>query len=89
MRHQLAGLGFDSPAHGGKGVWGRTYVAHPGLPVSAGGCARERGMLSVCGCSCFCRKACLQQSLREMGSHGIAGKVALALWIPRKQVGQS
>jgi len=41
------------------------HVACPGLPVSAGGCAGEREMLSMRGCRCFCRKARVQQPLRK------------------------
>lgn len=46
-RDQLAGLGVESSPHGGKGVWGQVYAEHPGLPVSAGGCAREAGARCV------------------------------------------
>lgn len=94
MGDQPAGLGVDSPAHGaglgaahrGKCAWGWLYMARPGLSVGAGGCARERGMLSVRGRSSSCRTAHLQQPLRNWGLMVLLGWLP---WLVRAPVSRS
>lgn len=86
---ELAGLGFDCPACGGKGVWGGRYVAHPGLLVSAGG--RGEGDARHVWLQLCLQKGTFATPPQEKGSHGTDGlsMAVSALRSPRKRVRQS